>query len=152
MCSDVSTCQIGARNELLAAAWLISQGYEVFRNVSPAGPVDIVGMKDGCISLFDVKSATLRSDGAIQLLKLSQEQKKLGVKIIGVFEDGSCVIEHAPRFKNESVEVVCAGCSKPFIRQPGQKRTFCTDKCGWNTYRAKKRAARLEGQHDLQSL
>lgn len=33
---------VGTHGELLSCAWLIGQGFDVFRNVSPAGPADIV--------------------------------------------------------------------------------------------------------------
>ena len=47
----------GARNELAAIVWLMDMGYEVFRNVSPYGPVDLVAIKDGATLLLDVKTA-----------------------------------------------------------------------------------------------
>lgn len=34
----------GAMSELKASAWLLSQGYEVFRNVSQHGPVDLIAL------------------------------------------------------------------------------------------------------------
>jgi hypothetical protein len=37
----------GARSELVACAWLLCQGYEVFRNVSQHGLMDIIAIKDG---------------------------------------------------------------------------------------------------------
>ena len=37
----------GAKYELLACAWLLEQGYEVFRNVCPVGKGDIVIWKQG---------------------------------------------------------------------------------------------------------
>jgi hypothetical protein len=33
---------VGARSELIACEWLLAQGYEVFRNVSAHGPIDII--------------------------------------------------------------------------------------------------------------
>lgn len=47
----------GSYAELRAAAWLLDQGYDVFRNVSQHGKIDIVAIKDGVIRCFDVKKS-----------------------------------------------------------------------------------------------
>lgn len=36
------TSQLGAKHELLACAWLLDLGYQVFKNVVPTGPGDII--------------------------------------------------------------------------------------------------------------
>jgi hypothetical protein len=77
----------GNHSELLACAWLLSEGYEVFRNVSHWGPADIVGMKSGRCFLFDVKTG---ANAAI-----TREQHDLGVRLIFVASDGSCKIRKA---------------------------------------------------------
>lgn len=48
----------GAHAELRASAWLLSQGYEVFRNVSQHGPVDIIALNPKTLAfiLIDVKT------------------------------------------------------------------------------------------------
>lgn len=48
----------GALAELKAASWLLSQGYEVFRNVSPFGAVDLISMDPETheLNLIDVKT------------------------------------------------------------------------------------------------
>ena len=48
--------QRGAETELMACAWLLGQGYEVFRNVSPFGMIDIIAIKDGVTRYIDAKS------------------------------------------------------------------------------------------------
>jgi Holliday junction resolvase-like predicted endonuclease len=35
----------GAHSELVACAWLLRQGYEVFRNISDRGIIDIIAIK-----------------------------------------------------------------------------------------------------------
>jgi Holliday junction resolvase-like predicted endonuclease len=52
----MDTKHVGARSELLACAWLLAEGYEVFRNVSSHGHVDIIALKDGKTFYFDVKT------------------------------------------------------------------------------------------------
>jgi Holliday junction resolvase len=77
----------GAHSELTACSWLISQGYEVFRNVSNHGPADIVAIKDGKCFLFDVKTGCVTT--------VTQEQHDLGIGLINVLHDGNCVIRKA---------------------------------------------------------
>jgi len=74
----LNTCDKGAKHELLAAAWLLEQGYQVFRNVSPAGPVDLVAFdtETGEIVLIDVKTGTNMYDTN----KLKPEQEDMGVR------------------------------------------------------------------------
>jgi hypothetical protein len=49
----------GAIAEMKASMWLMERGYEVFRNVTPDGPVDLVAldMESGQSILIDVKMA-----------------------------------------------------------------------------------------------
>jgi Holliday junction resolvase-like predicted endonuclease len=44
---ELHTSVKGAINELKVCAWLMEQGYEVFRNVSPTGKGDIIIWKNG---------------------------------------------------------------------------------------------------------
>jgi len=64
----MSNNRTGAQSELIAAAWLMAMGYEVFRNLSPSGPVDLIAWKPGedIKHLIDVKTVNtpyVRSDG-----------------------------------------------------------------------------------------
>ena len=52
----VKAKHIGTNTELKAAAWLLEQGYEVFRNVSSHGEIDLVAIKDGIVRKIDVKT------------------------------------------------------------------------------------------------
>lgn len=59
----------GAAAELIACAWLIGLGYQVFRNVCPSGPADIMiwDPETDEKHVIDVKSFTKiyrRADGA----------------------------------------------------------------------------------------
>lgn len=48
----------GTNAELKVSSWLLEQGYEVFRNVSPFGAVDIIARhpETGELFLIDVKT------------------------------------------------------------------------------------------------
>ena len=58
--------------EYYAVTWLWDNGYEVFKNAGCNGPVDMIALKDGEITLIDVKSNTTKGCR-------SKEQKELGV-------------------------------------------------------------------------
>jgi hypothetical protein len=45
---------MGASSELIACAYFLREGYEVFRNVSPVGKRDLVIFKDGKFTSIDV--------------------------------------------------------------------------------------------------
>lgn len=59
----LTTSRKGASAELKAAAWLIDQGWEVFWNVTPSGPIDLVAVRDGETVYIDVKHATFLEPG-----------------------------------------------------------------------------------------
>jgi hypothetical protein len=82
---------VGAVSEMLAAAYLLRRGYEVFRNVSSSGPIDLVAIHrvTGETRLFDVK--TRRSTAGS---KLTPEQLAIGVNLLLVEPDLGIVAEH----------------------------------------------------------
>lgn len=53
----------GAAAELIASAWLLGQGYEVFRNISQHGKVDIVVKKPESTEVEFIDVKTLREGG-----------------------------------------------------------------------------------------
>ena len=90
---------LGSRSELIACAWLLERGCEVFRNVSCHGLVDIIAIQGTNVFLFDVK--TTRNPEADIPHRLSEEQIALGVIPLLVEPDGSCRID-----RGESVATV----------------------------------------------
>ena len=51
----------GSLAELLACAWLLKQGYEVFRNVSQHGVADLIAWRENGLPMFiEVRSANIR--------------------------------------------------------------------------------------------
>lgn len=125
----------GACGELTATVWLLRQGYDVFRNVSPHGPIDLVAVKDGKAEYFDVKTARRMQDGSPSYPKLSQEQKALGVRCICVFDDGNCEIDETRLFDGDSVSLVCEGCGNAFERGQSYRQRFCSKPCGFKNYK-----------------
>lgn len=110
----------GSQSELIAAAWLLARGYEVFRNVSDHGEIDIVGVKDGSVFYFDVKSC----DGK-QKFRLKLSQVRHGIKILYVFDNGECEIDWAgppvdPR--------TCKQCARSF-EPVRHNQIFCDFRC-----------------------
>ena len=55
---SLSTHKRGASAELLACAALVDAGFEVFRNVTPDGPIDIVVWDGETFYPIDVKRAS----------------------------------------------------------------------------------------------
>jgi hypothetical protein len=72
--------RLGDVAEFYAITWLWDEGFEVYHNSGCSGAVDIVGIKDGEVYLFDVKmnknpkKSTAKSRTPIQ--------KKLGVQFL----------------------------------------------------------------------
>jgi hypothetical protein len=80
----------------MASTWLMEQGYDVFRNVSPHGLIDLVAIQDSRVLRLDVK---LKSEVPIGsgAHGLSEMQVLAGVKLLAVCEDGRCeIITPAP--------------------------------------------------------
>jgi hypothetical protein len=80
---------LGAHSELVACAFLLREGFEVFRNISDRGQADLVAWKDGKLWPVDVKSG---SGGAT---RLTPEQRRAGVVSLCVDENGHCTFEPA---------------------------------------------------------
>lgn len=80
----------GAYAEHLAIIWLVKEGYEVFRNISPHGACDIVAFKNDFSEkiLIDVKTTTVyrTADKKLKIcvIKPKAHQVKCGIRILGV--------------------------------------------------------------------
>ena len=80
-----NTARVGDLLEIQAVAWLIDQGYEVFRNDCCTGPVDIIALdvETNEVLKIDVKTTGVCSDQKRLLLpKLTDLQVQLGVKVL----------------------------------------------------------------------
>ena len=67
-----STAHTGAAGELFACQYFLSHDVEVFRNVAPAGPVDLMvynktNGKSAAIDIKSVRSPYVRADGTYSL-------------------------------------------------------------------------------------
>lgn len=87
----------GSALELIACAWLLKTGYQVFRNVAPQGPIDIVATKGGSVLKIDVKKASYRTgcfciaSGQIRKIKqLMSDVRNKGVRYLIAHESGDC--------------------------------------------------------------
>ena len=119
-----SKMEQGAISELTVCAWLLKQGYEVYRNVSFFGKVDIVAYKDGEYFAFDVKTARRHRP------KLKAAQLRRGIRPLYVLADETVVHESPPK-EPTLIEKVCKGCGKPFQSKFEIRYTklFCTQSC-----------------------
>jgi len=131
----------GAISELRACSYLLSSGYEVFRNVSAHGSIDVIGIKDGKVYYFDVKSARLAADGSIFPPSLTPEQHRIGVLGLMVLPDGSIAI--ADRTWGNLKDVECPECKTVFSPRKAHTK-FCSPECRsarWNAFKLEKRVA-----------
>lgn len=117
----------GAYNELVATVWLLKQGYDVFRNISAHGPIDLIAVNriSGETILFDVKACDYSLAGEPRFSKLSEPQVHLGVKCLGVFPEGLC------RINQEIQKIImsdCKQCQKQF-EQKRQRQVYCSQNC-----------------------
>lgn len=81
----------GAQAELLACAWLLERGYEVFRNVSPSGAYDLVIRKPDELTATFVDVTTgcwcVRTNGDKFVHVGYQKHKKQGEVLVVVGMD-----------------------------------------------------------------
>ena len=83
----ISTAHTGAAGELFACQYFLSHGVEVFRNVAPAGPVDLMvfnktNNKSAPVDIKSVRSPYVRADGTYSMgirHKLTDGSYSLGI-------------------------------------------------------------------------
>lgn len=113
----------GAINELIATAWLMKQGYDVFRNQSPRGRADLVATKwdeSGWLAV-DVKSEGFDLDGFTPMNE-GQRQAALAyresdIRYLVVKDTGEC-------FWYDDVQSQAAGEEKSYWVDPGTGQRF----------------------------
>lgn len=76
----------GYFGEQLAMAWLLKNGYWVFKNLAPQGPVDCVAIDQTTheVILVDVKVLSHHRGGQTRSKILNDKQKQMNVKILYV--------------------------------------------------------------------
>lgn len=88
-----NTVRTGTLSELKAMAWLVEQGYEVFRNISAEGPFDLIAIRPGETIYIDVKTLAPRmyqGEKVLQRGKFSKTADKypdLNKKLLYVYKD-----------------------------------------------------------------
>ena len=84
----------GSLAELLACAWLLKQGYEVFRNVSQHGKADLIIWRgNGLPQLVEVRTAVIRPtrDGKHCTVPRASKTRHPDVRFLYVLTDtGDC--------------------------------------------------------------
>jgi hypothetical protein len=124
----------GALSELIGAAWLVEQGYEVFRNVSQHGAIDLMAARGEEILRLDVK--TCRNDDFVPFV--TDEQMENGICILAVNPETRFCRVVEPRLPFREL-MGCIGCGLVFLaRSPAFK--YCTERCGLDDRRRKRQA------------
>ena len=134
MLSKIERKHLGAGSELVACAWLLAEGYEVFRNISQHGLADLVAVKDGKAFYFDVKS---QNDNH-SYRRLSPAQIERGILPLVVSKSGECVIDWSPKPIGYTGEPrPCKNCGDGFV--PGKsnnlRQLYCSQKCALDQWR-----------------
>ena len=85
----------GQHSEFVAAAWLIKQNYLVYIKTQDNDPIDLIAVDRGTgeVQKFDVKSVSIRKTGRVgdRINRvLNEHQRKIGVKLLYVYDDGRC--------------------------------------------------------------
>ena len=86
----------GQQSEFVAAAWLIKQNYLVYIKTQDNDPIDLIAVDRGTgeVLKLDVKSVSIRKTGPKKGYRISrivnEHQKKIGVKLLYVYDDGRC--------------------------------------------------------------
>lgn len=112
----------GSRGELAACVWLMDNGYEVFRNVSSHGIIDIIAMRGSEALFLDVKSKPIRA---------SKEQLDAGVKWITPLPGGGfSIFTPNPILAN----IPCEVCGRPLTGR--RTRRWCSQTCRNATQRS----------------
>lgn len=111
-----------AVSELEAVAWLLRQGYEVFRNVSAHGPIDVIAIRADERLYLDIRTA---SKIGVANRRLTEEQAGLGVKFLVYLPDGSFEFAEA---RPPIIESVCPECGKSFHQWRGTQ-VWCSRRC-----------------------
>tara|TARA_R110000824_G_scaffold190467_2_gene371996 strand:+ start:919 stop:1215 length:297 start_codon:yes stop_codon:yes gene_type:complete len=98
MIRELSKVEKGAISEDKASIWLIKNGYYVFPRKQEGIPIDLVAVnrKSGRVFKIDVKSVSFRKTwkpGTRICRTPTKYQKKLGVRIMYVSENGECELK-----------------------------------------------------------
>ena len=72
--------------EQLGMAWLMKNGYWVFKNLAPQGPIDCVAVHKSTndVVLVDIKTVSYHGNGYVRARNISNLQIQLQVKILYV--------------------------------------------------------------------
>ena len=123
----------GPLSEIVACAWLLRQGYEVFRNISFYGEADIIAMNFSTkeVILIDVKTVRPGMPISNAMIVLTDSQKELGVRILAV-EAASGACEFIEAYERGTKKCNC--CTKEFIPRT-RKSKFCSSECQGHYWR-----------------
>jgi hypothetical protein len=121
----------------------MDQGYDVFRNVSAAGLVDLVAIRGDEVLKLDVKHSRVgQRTGAGGKGCNAKEQTKLGIKWLYVLGDRFEIVDPPlPSVGKESRK--CVICPKYFRVKIRSTQKTCCNKCRDENIRRKKAAGDL---------
>lgn len=104
MKTEIDRKHKGSASELVACAWLLSHGFEVFRNVSSHGSVDVVAIKGKDLLKIDVTGASIYKGNFSRNLQKERAAKQHKITVLYVFPTGDC------RFSSETLQAIYPMC------------------------------------------
>lgn len=126
--------RLGAFSELHACMWLLSKGYDVYRNVSHAGRADIIAVKEEEVIKIDVKTLKKNKKNNYNFHRTSyRANEEKNVKTLFVTEDGSCLFaEELDKQYEKSLSIgrtfFCVQCNKEVVRRSIIQK-YCSKYC-----------------------
>lgn len=103
----------------------MKQGYEVFRNVSTYGSVDIVALKNDVVYKFDVKAVESIEKQIGKGSHLSPRQLALGIMALYVDVNDRCMIEEQA-IPRKVKQFKCRHCGEAFTQLSRRLRDYRT--------------------------
>lgn len=91
----LSTSTIGAVGELLASAYLIRHGHEVYRALSASSSCDLLSVKDGRVFRFEIRSGKYRKTSTGNKLAYATARVRAENILVVSHSDGK--IHHFPQ-------------------------------------------------------
>lgn len=128
----LNTTKKGAIAELTACNWLLNQGYEVFRNLTPTGWIDIIAWKANEDPIFIDVAMCSNKDGRILDPKAWHAKRGVhyNINFIYVFADGTCRWRHdVVKTIENPVKKHCEACNGEMYVKGNAIKKYCSLAC-----------------------
>ncbi len=126
---NLSTNKTGAMSELMACAWLLKQGYEVYRNTAPDGLFDIVIYDKQKKSFLGIDVKTSKNNKKYYSHPKNECLANENILLVDTNTGQVGFATDIGYHKFIGVKRICPYCSKSFIAKDGFG-IYCSNNCG----------------------